>query len=667
MLQGVAGVGAAVDKYGWLKVAVESGHADVVKVLLNLGGVNPAENDNAVSKSAIELGCRDVVKVLLENKNIVAGMEGNEALLLACRYGRLEVLKSLLEIDGIDVAAPNTLAVAAENGHISVVEFLLTLKEVDPSDRHNHALKMALKNGHAEVVRLLEAAGFKTTFDIKFKMSSASRPRSRSLWDLLPPETKHQILCRTDLLTRCLHGLLTPQDIEIYAIEIWKLAFIHHYPGELAILPQNILPTLFNGLRLVTTTDMYHRLCRLRPDLASLDKVKWYTRNSFWTWIKSDAADVSETLFKQCVAETFGLESLLVHIAMQHDWVNELEGFMGLVTTLTDIVKLVVVAARYGHGRLMIRLFDDLRELSVEARSKLLPLDQLYSYILRVTAIGGNLEAFQHVMIHAAAGDPYYDCNPAFQMACKHGHLNIIRLLLRAYHSTVDPTADENMAIRLAAEGGHVDVVKLLLELEGVDPTDDDNDALCKACARGHVDVVDVLTAVDGLDVTVPNNNAVQLAVANNRRDVVVMLCQDGTGTDIETLSELHEEAAMWAAQRGYVDILDAVLKRGFFETFDLWYEIITLAAEHGQADVIRFALAVEGLMEDINYDDLNLAIQIASQKGHAEVVKVLLGVEGLSAGPITDKALEVALVNGYEEIVKLLLDWRSLKGKADV
>ncbi|KAJ3334195.1 X-ray repair cross-complementing protein 6 [Blyttiomyces sp. JEL0837] len=57
------------------------------------------------------------------------------------------------------------------------------------------------------------------------------------------------------------HGLLSGEENVTHAIEIWKLAFIHCYPGDLAILPQTKLPTLFNGLDLVTTKDMYQRLC----------------------------------------------------------------------------------------------------------------------------------------------------------------------------------------------------------------------------------------------------------------------------------------------------------------------------------------------------------------------------------------------------------------------
>ncbi|KAJ3334196.1 hypothetical protein HDU76_006568 [Blyttiomyces sp. JEL0837] len=342
------------------------------------------------------------------------------------------------------------------------------------------------------------------------------------------------------------------------------------------------------------------------------------------------------------------------------------------MTTPTDVVRLVIVAARFGHGRLMMRLFNDLQQLPEEEKSKLRPLDELYSYILQVTAMGGSLEAFQYCRLHVAGEDLSFDYNPAFQKACRHGNLNIIQFLLSLDHSRLDPTADKNMAMTMAAQGGHAEVVKLLLTLEGVDATDDNNSALCHACNQGRTDVVRVLLAVENMDVTKPWNNAIMLAAETDSRGVVMVLCQDGKSVVEEDLADLHEEAAIYAAQAGYVEINDRLAIMGKLVLSDLCWEwkvswrmstttvltwpfklpldtddntAIREAAAAGHADVVKLLLSTHGV-------DPNVGLLAASENWHVEVIKVLLGAEG-----ITEQALEDALDVGNDEIVQLLLD----------
>ncbi|KAJ3267585.1 hypothetical protein HDU76_011725, partial [Blyttiomyces sp. JEL0837] len=85
------------------------------------------------------------------------------------------------------------------------------------------------------------------------KTSYASRALSH--WDALPYEIQQQVLNNTDFLTRFVSNMLTP--IEKYRNEIWKDVARMDWSGNLKILPANGLPTIDNGLDLVTSRSMY--------------------------------------------------------------------------------------------------------------------------------------------------------------------------------------------------------------------------------------------------------------------------------------------------------------------------------------------------------------------------------------------------------------------------
>jgi DNA-binding FrmR family transcriptional regulator len=78
---------------------------------------------------------------------------------LAAQNGHLAVVERLLQDECVDPSDCDDLAVlcAAENGHLAVVVRLLLDERVDPSARDNDAVRAAAENGHVAVVdRLLE-------------------------------------------------------------------------------------------------------------------------------------------------------------------------------------------------------------------------------------------------------------------------------------------------------------------------------------------------------------------------------------------------------------------------------------------------------------------------------------------------------------------------------
>ena len=78
--------------------------------------------------------------------------------------------------------------------------------------------------------------------------------------------------------------------------------------------------------------------------------------------------------------------------------------------------------------------------------------------------------------------------NLALILACKGGHLNVVRELLK--DGRVDPSASYNTAIISASKNGYLEIVKELMKNERVDPSAEYNRALRYAINNRHIDIV---------------------------------------------------------------------------------------------------------------------------------------------------------------------------------
>jgi hypothetical protein len=137
--------------------AVNGGHSDVVRTLLESNRVDPAFNENIAVISAARKGRLDTVKLLLKDIRIDPTDQDNLAIKVASYGSHPSVVQALLDDGRVDPSVDQNYAIriAAQYGHLEVVQILLRDDRVDPKALDSSALMVASRNGHVDVVKAL--------------------------------------------------------------------------------------------------------------------------------------------------------------------------------------------------------------------------------------------------------------------------------------------------------------------------------------------------------------------------------------------------------------------------------------------------------------------------------------------------------------------------------
>ena len=101
-------------------------------------------------------GLIDEVKRLLDQGEDPSD-DNNWAIRLASRNGHTEIVKVLLQDERVDPSDKDNYAIrmSSNNGYTDIVKLLLQDRRVDPSGGDNYAIGLASKNGHIEIIKLL--------------------------------------------------------------------------------------------------------------------------------------------------------------------------------------------------------------------------------------------------------------------------------------------------------------------------------------------------------------------------------------------------------------------------------------------------------------------------------------------------------------------------------
>jgi ankyrin repeat protein len=222
----------------------------------------------------------------------------------------------------------------------------------------------------------------------------------------------------------------------------------------------------------------------------------------------------------------------------------------------------------------------------------------------------------------------------AIDVACRMGHLQMVKLLVAA-GVRIDPQdSDEIGALAEAAVGGHLQVVKYLVEEAGADEGRTDGDGktpLIWAADEGHVEVVEYLLGRPATDVnakTTDKVGALTFACCRGHLEVVKLLVEAGARVDAGA-SPSNKLGALVSAAFG------------------------------GNVQVVKYLLGRTGVDIEAKTVSGERALDVACRGGHLEVVKLLVA-EGARVDPqdsYTRGALAEAAVAGHLHVVKYLVE----------
>ena len=218
----------------------------------------------------------------------------------------------------------------------------------------------------------------------------------------------------------------------------------------------------------------------------------------------------------------------------------------------------------------------------------------------------------------------------AFLSACAEGPATEVQRLLEA---PKDPQAREPgpkgcMGIHVAARHGHLDIVKLLLEA-GSDKDElmlADLTVLHVAAANGHLDVVRFLleARADQDASAIRGFKALHFAAHQNHADVLRMLLEAGTDKDVA--KEDGSTALHISAQRGHSDVVQLLLEERADKeaTTQAGATPLYEATQNGHWNVVRLLLEA-GADQHSAIQDGRTLLQMAVRNGHLRLVRFLL------------------------------------------
>jgi hypothetical protein len=130
---------------------------EIVELLANHPKVSKAHINWAVRVAyKEEFNDVEIVQLLIKHPSFNRSI-GNDFFKWGIKNGHLEVVNRLISYPEVDVSIENNWAIkcASQNGHIEVVKLLLQDSRIDPSVEDNVSILLASYNGHIEVVKLL--------------------------------------------------------------------------------------------------------------------------------------------------------------------------------------------------------------------------------------------------------------------------------------------------------------------------------------------------------------------------------------------------------------------------------------------------------------------------------------------------------------------------------
>jgi ankyrin repeat protein len=283
--------------------------------------------------------------------------------------------------------------------------------------------------------------------------------------------------------------------------------------------------------------------------------------------------------------------------------------------------------------------------------------------------------------LHSPFVDPCRNNNEGVVLACKQGHLEILKLLLK--DGRIDQSANGDECFIEACANGHVDVMNFLL-LNGANAAALDNSAIQLASENGHVkavklllclsEVVDLLLESNKVLPSDRNNNSLFLAAQSGNMAICKSLLRDSTVREHHGITEIIQIAyqknhfkivtLLVQSVRISVHSLKALKKLAMHDGINELIEPLesripsnitqihhafTIACVKGYLDIVT------ELYYEIKVAHLHSCFIEAVTAGQTRIVQFLLQDKIINAAYSNNLALRRACANGFHEIVELL------------
>ncbi|XP_061562551.1 ankyrin repeat and SOCS box protein 3 isoform X2 [Phycodurus eques] len=336
-----------------------------------------------------------------------------------------------------------------------------------------------------------------------------------------------------------------------------------------------------------------------------------------------------------------------------------------------DSVSVVAAAARRGCRRQLRRLIRQGRSVhradnrgwralhEAAAAGRVGCLKEILSAAAMSAGSSATFQAYVNSSTHEGESACY--------LAAGRGHLNAVRLLLRASANIDQLTNDRSCPLYAAVSDGHKDVVRLLLA-KGAE-VNGSHTASCWTCLhqavyQDHVDIVRIL--VRSADLEARDDYKITplfLAAQYGQRECLEVLV--GAGANVNTQASDLASPLLLASQEGHLACVDFLLEHGADANLPCsrdWPQLpIHAAAQFGHLGVLRRLVAVTDRACDRGEDAVS-PLYLAVHGCRVASVELLLdegfGPDGQDCAAFLclHSPLSLALERGYSEAAGMLL-----------
>eukprot|EP00439_Symbiodinium_sp_Y106_P052070 s1657_g6.t4 len=255
-------------------------------------------------------------------------------------------------------------------------------------------------------------------------------------------------------------------------------------------------------------------------------------------------------------------------------------------------------------------------------------------------------------------------------VACAHGHLEVVELLLEARADPHRATNDGITPLFIAAQEGQLEVARLLLEVHADKDMvmEDGTSPLLIASQSGKVEVVRLLLEAKADKDKAKEDGATSLFMAAQKGQLEVARLLMEAAADTDKAKDDGATPLFIAAQEGQLDVARLLLEAKADKNKARHHGATPLfvAAQEGQLEVVRLLTEAQA-DKDSAIDGGATPLFVAAQEGRLEVAQLLL-----EAKADKDKAtnmgatpLFMAAAHGRLEVGRLLMEAKADKDKA--